>query len=153
MKTRQMSHAALLREPLFRRAIDNLSKETLTPESVLEEHAKKQTRSLADKVSRPAVVIYSQLLAMVFRRMFTAIAADESGLAKVGEAMHRSPVVFVPNRRSHIDYPLVSRLCAQYGLPVPHIAAGENLSFGRGLPLPQWRRLLPASLVQKRCAL
>jgi glycerol-3-phosphate O-acyltransferase len=37
-------------------------------------------------------------------------------------------LVLIPTHRSHLDYLLLSYICFVYGLPMPHIAAGENLN-------------------------
>lgn len=38
------------------------------------------------------------------------------------------PVVLIPTHKSHIDYIVMSIICFHYNLPLPYIAAGDNLN-------------------------
>jgi len=72
---------------------------------------------------------FAFVLGLLFQRLYQGIAVDDEGLDRIREAARKAPIVMVPAHRSHIDYLLLSVLCYTHGLIVPHIAAGDNLSF------------------------
>ncbi|MFA6035152.1 MAG: 1-acyl-sn-glycerol-3-phosphate acyltransferase, partial [Myxococcota bacterium] len=54
---------------------------------------------------------------------------DTVELGPVKEAARKGPLVLCPMHRSHVDYLILSQIFYENGLVVPHIAAGDNLSF------------------------
>ncbi|HSA23502.1 MAG TPA: 1-acyl-sn-glycerol-3-phosphate acyltransferase, partial [Myxococcota bacterium] len=54
---------------------------------------------------------------------------DEAGFERIRAAIRKAPVLFCPSHKSHVDYLVLSQLCLKYRVPLPHIAAGVNLSF------------------------
>lgn len=66
------------------------------------------------------------ILRRVLPRMFTIRIDGLEGLKRqIGE----TPVVVIPSHRSHADYIILSYLFFTGGLPLPHVAAGDNLNF------------------------
>jgi 1-acyl-sn-glycerol-3-phosphate acyltransferase len=88
-------------------------------------------------------------LSKIWRHAFSSVAVQEDGLrrlqqvlayeAAVNDAAVASrgsgggggggglPVVYMPTHKSHVDYLLLSYVCFAYRLPIPYIAAGDNL--------------------------
>ncbi len=64
-----------------------------------------------------------------WKRMYEGIVVDEDGFDRIRTAVRRAPLVFCPSHKSHVDYLIMSQLCLRYAVPLPHIAAGVNLSF------------------------
>jgi 1-acyl-sn-glycerol-3-phosphate acyltransferase/nucleoside-diphosphate-sugar epimerase len=62
----------------------------------------------------------------VFRRLYSGIHVDRAGIARLREAVARGAVAFVPTHRSYVDFLLISYVCFEYNIPLPHIAAGED---------------------------
>jgi glycerol-3-phosphate O-acyltransferase len=62
----------------------------------------------------------------VFRRLYSGIHVDRAGIARLREAVARGAVAFVPTHRSYVDFLLISYVCFEYDIPLPHIAAGED---------------------------
>jgi hypothetical protein len=62
----------------------------------------------------------------VFRRLYGGIHVERGGIARLREAVARGAVAFVPTHRSYIDFLLISYVCFEYNIPLPHIAAGED---------------------------
>lgn len=40
----------------------------------------------------------------------------------------KTPIIFLPCHKSHVDYLLISYVFYRMGIALPHIAAGENLN-------------------------
>ena len=71
----------------------------------------------------------NRVLNLLWSRMYEGIVVDEEGFEKIRAAVRKAPVVFCPSHKSHVDYLVLSQLCLRYKVPLPHIAAGVNLSF------------------------
>lgn len=75
----------------------------------------------------------------IWNRVFSGIDVRESDLDRVREALRQGTPILVPCHRSHLDYLLISSLLFDRDICIPHIVAGDNLSF---FPLgPIFRRL------------
>jgi glycerol-3-phosphate O-acyltransferase len=68
-------------------------------------------------------------LNVFWKRMYEGFVVDEEGFERVRAAIRRGPILFCPSHKSHVDYLVLSQLCLKYRVPLPHIAAGVNLSF------------------------
>ncbi|MBI4956736.1 MAG: 1-acyl-sn-glycerol-3-phosphate acyltransferase [Myxococcales bacterium] len=62
-------------------------------------------------------------------RVYSGIDVDEAGLDELRAAIRRGSVVLLPSHKSHVDYIALSYVLRKHGIPVPVIAAGDNLSF------------------------
>jgi len=74
-------------------------------------------------------IALDKILNWLWRRMYEGIVVDEAGFERIRAAVRKAPLVFCPSHKSHVDYLIMSQLCLLYGVPLPHIAAGVNLSF------------------------
>lgn len=89
-------------------------------------------RKLATKPTMLVIRFLSWALSKVWRAAFTSIHLNNSDVAR--EAVHRASsrpgtaLIILPTHRSHADYLLMSFLFFGLNLPVPLIAAGENLN-------------------------
>lgn len=88
--------------------------------------AHRYAREIASNLSFPTVRVLEQLLRWFWNRIYRGI--DMTGLEPVRALALTHTLVYVPSHRSHLDYLLLSYLLYQYGLTLPHIAAGNNLN-------------------------
>lgn len=65
----------------------------------------------------------------LFSRVYSGIDVDSEGLERLREAASESTLVLLPSHKSHVDYLVLSYAFHLAGLPLPLIAAGDNLSF------------------------
>lgn len=74
-----------------------------------------------------------QLLASGFDqtvgRMYSAMEIDMEGLERVRQASREGTLVLLPSHKSHVDYLIMTRVLYQHHMPVPLVAAGDNLGF------------------------
>ncbi|KAI9988874.1 hypothetical protein PInf_022463 [Phytophthora infestans] len=79
----------------------------------------------------PAVRCLGWLLTKTWRLLFNGLHVDLESLHRVRRVLEASEgdvsVVFAPTHKSHLDYLIISYLCFAYGIPLPRIAAGNNL--------------------------
>ncbi|KAG7383877.1 hypothetical protein PHYPSEUDO_003234 [Phytophthora pseudosyringae] len=87
--------------------------------------------SLKSDMLMPAVRCLGWLLTKTWRLLFHGLHVDLESLHHVRRVLEASEgdvsVVFAPTHKSHLDYLIISYLCFAYGIPLPRIAAGNNL--------------------------
>jgi len=70
-----------------------------------------------------------KLLTWVWNNLFSGFHVDEEGIERVKKACRKGSLILLPCHKSHIDYLVLSYIFYYHDLPLPHIAAGVNLSF------------------------
>lgn len=101
----------------------------LTPQDI--KRVSRIFESLKSDMFMPAVRCLGWLLTKTWRMLFNGLHVDLESLHQVRRALEASEgevsVVFAPTHKSHLDYLIISYLCFAYGIPLPRIAAGNNL--------------------------
>ena len=97
------------------------------------EKLKKKAFDILDEIAaEPRIrwpLALNRVLDLFWSRMYEGLVVDEEGFEKIRQAIRKSPIIFCPSHKSHVDYLVLSQLCLKYKVPLPHIAAGVNLSF------------------------
>ncbi|UCD80478.1 MAG: 1-acyl-sn-glycerol-3-phosphate acyltransferase [Desulfobacterales bacterium] len=79
---------------------------------------------------KPAFIkVASVIVGWIVRTMFDGVTINYEVLSQVKAMSLKGPLVLIPCHKSHIDYLILDYLLYQNNMPVPHIAAGKNLSF------------------------
>lgn len=124
----------VLRNPHITKEIDRLSSiEGGESRESLLKRAHKIINRMATRQRDWVLRIFYILLSFLFRTMFRSVHIDRNGLLKFHEKWEKLEkgvgVMFLPTHKSHIDYLVLSYVSAIYDLPLPVIAAGDNLNF------------------------
>jgi glycerol-3-phosphate O-acyltransferase len=81
---------------------------------------------IAADVSYPTIRILVRLLRWLWNRIYEGIELNH--VDRLYDVAKDKVIVYVPCHRSHFDYLLLSYICYEQGLQLPHIAAGINLN-------------------------
>ena len=111
---------------------DFIAAESQGDEAKTEALRKKAVDMLDEMAAEPRIrwpINLDKILNWLWRRMYEGIVVDEDGFERIRTSVRKAPLVFCPSHKSHVDYLIMSQLCLLYGVPLPHIAAGVNLSF------------------------
>ncbi|MDP2312989.1 MAG: 1-acyl-sn-glycerol-3-phosphate acyltransferase [Pseudomonadota bacterium] len=98
------------------------------PEKLRAEVARQYDR-IAARFSFPAVRLFAALCKQIWNRIYSGIDVREEDLDRIREALRKGTPILVPCHRSHLDYLLISSLLFERDVVIPHIVAGDNLSF------------------------
>ena len=79
--------------------------------------------------STATLAMYKSVLQVVWTRLYRGFDVDQAGFSAMRESARKGSLLLLPCHRSHMDYLILSWLMERYDLPIPHIAAGKNLSF------------------------
>ena len=66
---------------------------------------------------------------LIFKRLYTGVDLRPEDAERLRAAMRSGTPILMPCHKSHLDYLLLSWVMYQHDLALPHIVAGENLSF------------------------
>ncbi|MDP2307880.1 MAG: 1-acyl-sn-glycerol-3-phosphate acyltransferase [Pseudomonadota bacterium] len=99
-----------------------------SPEKIRAEVAK-QYDKMAASFSFPVVQMSAAVCKLVWNRIYSGIDVREEDLDRIREALRKGTPILVPCHRSHLDYLLISCLLFEHDIVIPHIVAGDNLSF------------------------
>jgi glycerol-3-phosphate O-acyltransferase len=79
---------------------------------------------------KPAFIkIAAVIVGWITRNMFDGVAVNYRVLNQVKQKARRGPLLLIPCHKSHIDYLILDYVLYNNNMQVPHIAAGNNLSF------------------------
>jgi len=91
--------------------------------------ARQIIRKLATDFKPRVLTLFALVMAFVWKRLYSGIDVREDDLERLREASGRGPLLILPCHKSHIDYLVISQVMRDANIMLPHIAAGENLSF------------------------
>ena len=119
----------VLRSPRLQKVIRDMAGEGSAEQRVLGYRALSMLRELEAEVDPNAVRALDALIDQTVARMYTGFEIDEPGLDRVRQAAKDGTLVLLPSHKSHVDYIILSRVFHRANMPIPLVAAGDNLSF------------------------
>jgi glycerol-3-phosphate O-acyltransferase len=129
---------AVIRSPKLQKVIADLAGEGSKERAVINARAQAMVHELQANLDMNAVAALDQVVSYGASRMFSAIEVDEEGIERVRQLAKDGTIVFLPSHKSHMDYVALAWILYRHRLPMPLIAAGDNLNF---FPLgPVFRR-------------
>ncbi|TCK03112.1 1-acyl-sn-glycerol-3-phosphate acyltransferase [Marinobacterium mangrovicola] len=118
--------AELLADPRLRQAIDATAAKSGEPRLNVERQAHQHLERITARYRHSVVKMLDPLFSLVLKRLYRRM--EISGLDRLKSLNQEYQLIYLPAHRSHIDYMLISWALFQQGLPLPRIAAGENLN-------------------------
>jgi len=118
----------IIRSPKMRAVIDDLADER-TDKYMLRERAREMLRELQATPDRTTIKALEVIFDRVFTRIYAGIEFEKSDIERLRNAAKNGVLVLLPSHKSHIDYLILSYIFNQHNLPLPVIAAGDNLNF------------------------
>jgi glycerol-3-phosphate O-acyltransferase len=118
----------LVRSPRLRHVIDELADEH-TDRYTLQTRALSMLAELQATPDRTTVKLLEVVFDRLFQRIYAGVEYDPADIERLKEAAKRGTLVLLPSHKSHIDYLILSYIFNAENLPLPMIAAGDNLNF------------------------
>jgi len=133
--------ARVLASPRVQEAIERIAADThnggsgssSSASGASREEAMQMTRQIFDgmysTINETNIRMAIYAMRKVWRSMYEGIRVNEDGIQMLHEfAAAGTPVVLLPMHKSHIDYLLLTYVCAAYSKYPPFIIAGDNLN-------------------------
>ncbi|MBN2496716.1 MAG: 1-acyl-sn-glycerol-3-phosphate acyltransferase [Deltaproteobacteria bacterium] len=126
-------HAEYEEEILADARIQDMIQQEAGEDEARREALRKEAQDMVDEIAAEPRIRWTLslnwALNLFWKFMLGEIVVAEGGFERIREAIRKSPVVFCPSHKSHVDYLIISQMCLLHRVPLPHIAAGVNLSF------------------------
>lgn len=119
----------VIRSPRLQKVIRDMAGEGAAERRVLGWRAMSMLRELEAEIDPNAIRALDALVDQTVARMYSGFEIDEPGLDRVRQAAKDGTLVLLPSHKSHVDYIILSRIFHRANLPLPLVAAGDNLSF------------------------
>ena len=128
----------VIRSPKLQKVIHDMAGEGEAERRLLTERALAMVREMEAAVDMNAIAAWDAAVHSVLSRIYSGLEVDEEGLARLRAATKDGSLILLPSHKSHLDYIFLAHVFYRNHLPVPVVAAGDNLSF---FPLgPAFRR-------------
>lgn len=128
-KPRDRVRHEILRSPKLARVIRDLAGEGEAEQRALRGRAQAMLIELEASLDMNTMAALSQVFDATFGHMFRAFEVDQPGLDRLREAARSGTLIILPCHKSHADYIILTRMFYRANMPVPVIAAGDNLDF------------------------
>jgi glycerol-3-phosphate O-acyltransferase len=119
----------VVRSPKLQKVITDMAGPGAREREVITARALGMLREMEAALDMNAIAALDQIFEAGTSRMFSAIEVDEAGIERLRELGKEGTVVLLPSHKSHIDYLALAFTLYRRKLPLPLIAAGDNLNF------------------------
>jgi len=119
----------LLNDSIVVDTIKRLEGEKKESVTHLQKRAKKIIKRMVCNLDYNYIRFFDLTLKAIWKVTDIKVEYNNDGIEKLKETLRRGPVVLCPMHRSHVDYLIVSQILYNNDIIVPHIAAGDNLTF------------------------
>lgn len=109
--------------------IKSEAKRTNKSELRIAKMVEKEINHIAARFSFLMIRLVAGCCKLIFNRIYSGVDIREIDLQRLQDTIRDGSPVWIPSHRSHLDYLLISSQCYFSGQVLPHIVAGENLSF------------------------
>jgi glycerol-3-phosphate O-acyltransferase len=118
----------LIRNPRLRGVIDDLVDDR-NDRHTLVKRAHEMLKELQATPDRTVVKALEVLFHRIFTRIYAGIEYEKSDIERLRAAAREGTLILLPSHKSHVDYLILSYIFNEQNLPLPLIAAGDNLNF------------------------
>ncbi len=129
LKSREELKENILTNDQLREFMANYAGKRETPLDEVYKQAESYLEEIAAKYSPALVKVYSAIVRWIIDHMFDGVTVNPDEINMVKKMYQKGPLIFVPCHKSHIDYIILNYILYCNNLPIPHVAAGKNLSF------------------------
>jgi glycerol-3-phosphate O-acyltransferase len=123
IKTEVLGSPRLMEELKNIASEEGIDKREITP------RARSIIKKLAADFHPRVISLFAAVMAFVWRRIYTGIEVSNQDMEKMRSVVAKGPTLILPTHKSHIDYIVMSQVMQTNNMMLPHIAAGQNLSF------------------------
>jgi glycerol-3-phosphate O-acyltransferase len=119
----------VIRSPKLQKVIADMAGEGARERAVITERAMAMLRGLQAELDMNAIAALDQVVAHAAARMFSAVEVDQPGIELLREHAKEGTLVLLPSHKSHMDSIVLAWVLYRHKLPMPLVAAGDNLNF------------------------
>jgi glycerol-3-phosphate O-acyltransferase len=119
----------VIRSPKLQRVIAEMAGEGQSERAVIASRAVSMLHEMEAALDMNEIAALDRVVAQAASRMFSAVEVDEAGLERLRQHAKEGTLVFLPSHKSHMDYIVLAWILYRHKMPLPAVAAGDNLNF------------------------
>ena len=119
----------VLQSPQVRRMVTEEAARTNRTEEEVRHDAERTLTHIAAKMRIGTVRMVAMTLKFLWNRIYAGVDIPEADMRRLRESFRGATPILIPCHRSHLDYLLISSQLYYRDMVLPHVIAGENLSF------------------------
>jgi glycerol-3-phosphate O-acyltransferase len=119
----------VIRSPRLQKIISDMAGEGDNERRILTYRAYAMVREMEAALDMNMIATMDRAVEQLVSQMYSGLEVDEEGLARVRAAAKDGTLVLLPSHKSHVDYVILAYVFYRNHLPLPTVAAGDNLSF------------------------
>jgi glycerol-3-phosphate O-acyltransferase len=119
----------VIRSPKLQKVIADMAGEGDKEQQVIAERAMEMLRGLEASLDMNAIAALDRLVAAAAARMFSAVEVDVEGIERLRTLAREGTLILLPSHKSHMDYVVLAWVLYRHKMPLPLVAAGDNLNF------------------------
>ena len=119
----------ILIAPEVKELIQQESERTGKSQAKIRRDVERTIEHIAARFSFRILKMMALMCRFLWNQIFSGVDVREEDIERLREAVRTGTPILVPSHRSHLDYLLIGSQCYEYGLVLPYVVAGENLSF------------------------
>ena len=119
----------VIRSPRLQKIISDMAGEGDAERRILTLRAYAMVREMEAALDMNMIATMDKAVEPLVTHMYSGLEVDEEGLARVRAAAKDGTLVLLPSHKSHVDYVILAYIFYRNYLPLPTVAAGDNLSF------------------------
>jgi len=128
-KPRDRVRGEVLRSPKLQKIVSDMAGEGKAEQRVLYERAGAMLAELESALDMNFMNVMDAAFDATVARMYQGLEVDQEGLERLRACAEDGTLVLLPSHKSHVDYIILSKVFYRAQMPVPTIAAGDNLNF------------------------
>jgi glycerol-3-phosphate O-acyltransferase len=129
VKAPERVRTEIARSPRLRELIDDLSAGDPAQAVQLRARTLSMLEQLQATPDHHTTAALGRAVQVLFSRIYGGIEVDPRDIERLRKAAREGTLILLPSHKSHVDYLVMSYQLNRLGLPVPMIAAGDNLDF------------------------
>jgi glycerol-3-phosphate O-acyltransferase len=119
----------VIRSPKLQKVIAEMAGEGAAERAIIATRAVAMLREMEAALDMNEIAALDRLVAQAASRMFSAVEVDEVGLERLREHAKEGTLILLPSHKSHMDYIVLAWILYRHKMPLPSVAAGDNLNF------------------------
>jgi glycerol-3-phosphate O-acyltransferase len=119
----------VVRSPRLQKVIRDMAGEGEQERRVLGFRALAMLKELETEIDPSALRAMDTAFDQTVARMYSGFEIDHEGIERLRAAAKDGTLVLLPSHKSHVDYIILTRIFMHANMPVPLVAAGDNLAF------------------------
>jgi glycerol-3-phosphate O-acyltransferase len=129
VKAPERIRADIVRSPRVRELINDLSGGDPAQGNTLRHRTLEMLEQLQATPDHHTMRALGKAVELVFNRIYAGFEINPKDIERLRAATREGTLVYLPSHKSHADYLVISQKLQSLGLPIPMIAAGDNLDF------------------------